>query len=133
MTVGVYGIVAGIVKLDDAGLHLSEKSGSTWRETQRAIGGVLLNLAPYLMKGLSSSLERSPCLWSAAVFSRTVFRALMSRSNAWLMAPAAAPGIGGMLEMLASPLLNAVAGIVAGAVVLLGVKGVRQVIQSIKR
>ena len=27
MTVGVYGLVAGIVKLDDAGLHLSEKSG----------------------------------------------------------------------------------------------------------
>ena len=34
MTVGVYGIVAGIVKLDDAGLHLKEKSGgSIWRRT----------------------------------------------------------------------------------------------------
>ena len=29
MTAGVYGIVAGIVKLDDAGLHLSRKSGNS--------------------------------------------------------------------------------------------------------
>src|SRR5690606_17923591 len=28
MTIGVYGLVAGIVKLDDAGLHLSRRPGS---------------------------------------------------------------------------------------------------------
>ena len=54
MTAGVYGIVAGIVKLDDAGLHLSEKRGNNlWRKIQRATGAALLSLAPYLMKGLS--------------------------------------------------------------------------------
>jgi predicted DNA repair protein MutK len=43
MTVGVYGIVAGIVKLDDAGLHLKDKSGgSNWRRIQRALGSILL-------------------------------------------------------------------------------------------
>lgn len=38
MTVGVYGLVAAIVKLDDAGLHLSQKPGSgVWSQWQRAI------------------------------------------------------------------------------------------------
>ena len=48
MTVGVYGIVAGIVKLDDLGLYLSHKSG-----VARAVGEGILKAAPWLMKGLS--------------------------------------------------------------------------------
>src|SRR5688572_29563082 len=54
MTVGVYGLVAGIVKLDDAGLHLSKVGGnSALRETQRAIGRAILLTAPYMMKAIS--------------------------------------------------------------------------------
>jgi predicted DNA repair protein MutK len=48
MTVGVYGLVAGIVKLDDAGLALSRRAG-----VQRALGAAIVRLAPYLMKALS--------------------------------------------------------------------------------
>lgn len=48
MTVGVYGLVAGIVKLDDAGLALSRRTG-----VQRAFGAGIVRLAPYLMKALS--------------------------------------------------------------------------------
>jgi len=48
MTVGVYGFVAGIVKIDDAGLYLNRKSG-----VQRSIGKLLLLGAPVLMKTLS--------------------------------------------------------------------------------
>ena len=48
MTVGVYGLVAAIVKLDDLGLYLSKKTGAV-----RRLGRVLLTLAPYLMKTLS--------------------------------------------------------------------------------
>ncbi|MBL9020340.1 MAG: DUF808 domain-containing protein [Myxococcales bacterium] len=47
MTVGVYGLVAGIVKLDDLGLKLSLKSGT------KAIGRAILFVAPWLMKLLS--------------------------------------------------------------------------------
>lgn len=54
MTVGVYGLVAGIVKLDDAGLHLSQRGGSgTMAHGLRALGRALLRAAPWLMKGLS--------------------------------------------------------------------------------
>ena len=39
MTVGVYGLVAGIVKLDDAGLHLSRRQGEgAWARFQRRSG-----------------------------------------------------------------------------------------------
>ena len=49
MTVGVYGLVAGIVKLDDAGLALSRRTSAAARGTGRAI----LRAAPWLMKGLA--------------------------------------------------------------------------------
>ena len=53
MTVGVYGLVAGIVKLDDAGLYLMEKKGDgAWRGFQRWWGARLLAFAPRLMKAL---------------------------------------------------------------------------------
>ena len=54
MTVGVYGLVAGIVKLDDAGLHLCRRTGDgTAARLQRALGAGLLRAAPWLMKFLS--------------------------------------------------------------------------------
>lgn len=49
MTVGVYGFVAAIVKLDDVGLHLSKKRGAL----ARTVGTALLSSAPMLMKLLS--------------------------------------------------------------------------------
>lgn len=54
MTVGVYGLVAGIVKLDDAGQYLMQRAGqSMWRTLQRWWGARLLNFAPLLMKFLA--------------------------------------------------------------------------------
>lgn len=48
MTVGVYGLVAGIVKIDDAGMKLIENGG-----TQAKIGRGILVAAPWMMKALS--------------------------------------------------------------------------------
>ncbi len=54
MTVGVYGLVAGIVKLDDLGLHLMLKKGqSLYKQVLRKIGVGLLAFAPKLMGFLS--------------------------------------------------------------------------------
>lgn len=54
MTVGVYGLVAGIVKLDDAGLHLMERVGEgAWSKFQRWFGARLMIFAPWLMKLLA--------------------------------------------------------------------------------
>src|SRR6185369_9970948 len=49
MTVGVYGLVAGIVKLDDAGLYLCRRPG----RLARVLGKAILRVAPWLMRGLS--------------------------------------------------------------------------------
>jgi predicted DNA repair protein MutK len=54
MTVGVYGFVAGIVKIDDAGIYLNGKSGDGgFTQMQRGLGKLLLLGAPVLMKLLS--------------------------------------------------------------------------------
>ena len=49
MTIGVYGLVAGIVKLDDLGLYLSERRSAL----AQAVGKAIVYAAPYLMKTLS--------------------------------------------------------------------------------
>ncbi|MDB5893357.1 MAG: hypothetical protein JWQ88_888, partial [Rhodoferax sp.] len=49
MTIGVYGLVAGIVKLDDAGLWLTRQRGGA----QQRLGRGILWVAPWMMKALS--------------------------------------------------------------------------------
>lgn len=54
MTVGVYGLVAAIVKLDDAGIFLRRQPGpGPYARGQRALGALLLGAAPWLMRFLS--------------------------------------------------------------------------------
>jgi predicted DNA repair protein MutK len=54
MTLGVYGLVAAIVKIDDAGLYLSKLNGeSGFMQTVRKFGELIVNAAPWLMKTLS--------------------------------------------------------------------------------
>lgn len=49
LTIGVYGLVAAILRLDDLGLHLIQKPESFYKRT----GNYILQVAPYLMKTLS--------------------------------------------------------------------------------
>jgi len=49
MTVGVYGLVAGIVKLDDLGVYLMRREGAAAKK----LGSAIVGFAPYLMKGLA--------------------------------------------------------------------------------
>jgi len=54
MTIGVYGLVAGIVKLDDLGLYMMMRKGkSVLKQIIRKIGEKLLTATPYLMRTLS--------------------------------------------------------------------------------
>ncbi|MEO5808622.1 MAG: DUF808 domain-containing protein [Sphingomicrobium sp.] len=58
ITVGVYGVVALIVKLDDIGLHLAERGSALARATGRA----LVHLVPRLLKSLSA-IGTAAMLW----------------------------------------------------------------------
>jgi hypothetical protein len=54
MTVGVYGFVAGVVKIDDVGLRLASGGGDGARDRmRRGLGNALLRTAPVFLKGLS--------------------------------------------------------------------------------
>ena len=54
MTIGVYGLVAAIVKLDDVGLYMMMRKGETLlRQIIRKIGSWLIVGTPYLMRALS--------------------------------------------------------------------------------
>ena len=121
MTAGVYGIVAGIVKLDDAGLHLNQKRGNNfWRKLQRAIGAVLVNLSPYLMKGLSIVGTIAMFMVGGGILIHGI-----PGAHEWIEHVVAGagtvPGVGGLLETVLPTLLDVLVGILAGALVLLGV------------
>jgi predicted DNA repair protein MutK len=106
MTVGVYGIVAGVVKLDDLGLYLSRKPG--WR---RQVGEAILAAAPYLMKGLSIAGTAAMFLVGGGILTHGV-PALHHAIEG------VAHSVGGVLGALTPMLLDALAGIVAGAITL---------------
>jgi predicted DNA repair protein MutK len=54
MTVGVYGLVALILKIDDAGIYLQQSTGDTWKSRfNRKLGLTLIVMAPWLMKFLA--------------------------------------------------------------------------------
>ncbi|RMT94906.1 hypothetical protein ALP39_00736 [Pseudomonas marginalis pv. marginalis] len=120
MTVGVYGLVAGIVKLDDLGLWLTQKPG----QLARSIGGAILSAAPYMMKSLS-------VIGTAAMF--MVGGGILTHGvpvvHHWIESVSQSAGA---VAWLMPTLLNAVAGIVAGAVVLALVSVVGKVWKAIK-
>ena len=127
MTVGVYGLVAGIVKLDDAGLHLSRRPGDgTFARFQRAVGVRILRLAPYLMKGLSIAGTAAMFLVGGGILVHGI-----PLVHHWIEDLAervsALPYLGGVLEAIGPALANALFGIVAGAIALAVVSLVRKV------
>ncbi|GAA6119754.1 DUF808 domain-containing protein [Acidovorax sp. FG27] len=115
MTVGVYGLVAGIVKLDDLGLWLSNKqSGAV-----RAVGRGIVAAAPWLMKGLSIAGTAAMFLVGGGILVHGV--PAIAHGVEGLAELAAQWPAGGLWRFLANNLLNALVGIVAGALVLGGV------------
>ncbi|MDB5930342.1 MAG: hypothetical protein JWR60_2049 [Polaromonas sp.] len=126
MTVGVYGIVAGIVKLDDGGLYLSKRAGlGAWRNFQRSLGRGVLWVAPWLMKFLSVAGTVAMFLVGGGILTHGL-APLHHAIEVLTQAAASVDGIGGVLAAIAPLALDAVVGIVAGAIVLLAVTGIKR-------
>jgi uncharacterized protein len=121
MTVGVYGIVAGIVKLDDAGLFLSKRSGSNvLSKIQRSVGEAILLAAPYLMKGLSIAGTAAMFIVGGGILTHGV--PVMSEWIHGLEHEAGTiPSIGWILGGVTPTLVNGLVGVMAGALVLGGI------------
>ena len=110
MTVGVYGLVAGIVKLDDAGLFLSRHEGESGLvRAKRALGRGILHFAPWLMKFLSIA-------GTAAMF--LVGGGILTHNVPPLNFAIEAPSPYGVLSTVLGMLADLVVGVIAGAVVL---------------
>ena len=120
MTVGVYGLVAGIVKLDDLGLWLTQKPG----QVAKSIGGAILRAAPYMMKSLSVIGTAAMFLVGGGILTHGV-----PAVHHWIEGVTASAGGAGFIVPM---LLNAVAGIVAGAAVLAGVLAVGKIWKALK-
>ncbi|KTA76735.1 DUF808 domain-containing protein [Aeromonas salmonicida] len=116
MTVGVYGLVGLIVKLDDIGLHLLQKSdGSALR---RAVGQGLLVTAPRLMHllALVGTIAMFMVGGGILVHGWPFAHHLIEGAAGAL---ATLPTVGTVLAAITPTLLNAVAGVVAGLLLVL--------------
>ncbi|MBL0670061.1 DUF808 domain-containing protein [Aeromonas hydrophila] len=116
MTVGVYGLVGLIVKLDDIGLHLLQKpDGGALR---RAVGQGLLVTAPRLMHllALVGTIAMFMVGGGILVHGWPFVHHLIEGAAA---AVATLPAVGAALALVTPTLLNAVAGVLAGLVLVL--------------
>ena len=123
MTVGVYGFVAAIVKLDDAGLALARvPGGGAWPRAQRSLGASILRAAPWMMKALSVA-------GTVAMF--LVGGGILVHGLPWLHHGLAvlaqrSPALPGVV----SGLLDMAVGLVAGALLLLLTTGIQRMRRS---
>lgn len=119
ITVGVYGLVAAIVKLDDLGLYLLRKSVSgRFNTLQRAIGRGLLIFAPFLMRLLTVVGTIAMFLVGGGIIVHSFPWLSQQFENVerWL-----SHYIGSLSEMILPILLDGITGVVIGGVVLAGV------------
>jgi predicted DNA repair protein MutK len=107
MTISVYGLVAGIVRLDDLGQHLIDSGSKKW------LGKQILAFAPYLMKGLTTVGTAAMFLVGGGILAHGIpvtheFFELILHPISELAS------IGSVLTILATMLLNGMLGIIAG-------------------
>jgi uncharacterized protein len=114
MTVGVYGLVAGIVKLDDLGLWLSRRDGAM----AQTLGAGILRAAPWLMKALSVAGTAAMFLVGGGI----LVHGIPVLHHAVVAFGESAGGFGWLLEALG----NAVAGLVAGMLLVAVMTGVQR-------
>ena len=117
MTIGVYGLVGGIVKLDDLGLWCVRDAGASMiKKLKRGFGHFLLWFAPKMMKFLSVAGTAAMFLVGGHILVEgiTVLHHFIEPYNAMTL--------GWAFGML----FDLVVGIATGAIVLAGVAGVQK-------
>jgi predicted DNA repair protein MutK len=127
MTVGVYGLVAGIVKIDDAGLYLSKSANAA----ARRFGDLLLLFAPKLMKTLSVLGTAAMFMVGGSILMHGV-HSLAEMVEGAAAAAATVPMIGGVLKAITPTLIDLVAGLLAGGLVLLVVTPIQRMFKRDK-
>ena len=115
MTVVVYGLVAGILRLDDLGLHWLSKTGSSaYERFLRALGASILAFAPWLMRGLAIVGTAAMFMVGGGIIAHAIapvqkFLMFLTTLTADLAL------LGGVLSALAPLLVNGIIGVAIGA------------------
>ncbi|XLZ68812.1 DUF808 domain-containing protein [Massilia sp. SR12] len=128
MTVGVYGLVGAIVKMDDAGLYLTQRASGG----AQALGRALLSAAPKLMKFLSVAGTAAMFMVGGGILTHGIHSLHEAIQHAGTAAGSVA-GIGPLLGAITPTALDAIAGVVAGALVLAVVMLGSKLLSALKR
>jgi hypothetical protein len=133
MTIGVYGFVALIVKLDDMGLYLVQNAPDGHKGAgHRALGNGLLAFAPRLMKLLTIVGTIAMFLVGGSILAHGIPNMHSIVEDA-VHSAQSVPAIGSALGWLTPLLMDAIVGIVAGEIVM-GVVGViGKIVKRVKK
>jgi predicted DNA repair protein MutK len=116
ITIGVYGLVAGIVKLDDAGLALIQsQTQSLWGKLKGMIGRSLLWFAPVLMKLLAIVGTIAMFLVGGGILLHGIPGSHDLIHHAEEISYTL-PMIGPTAQFLTPVIINGIAGVIAGAI-----------------
>jgi len=133
MTVGVYGLVAGIVKLDDAGLYLARERGDdAWARFKRGAGAAIVRAAPWMMKGLSVAGTAAMFLVGGGILTHGI-----PGLHGWIEqlthgAQGASVQLAGFVDLAVPMAIDAVVGIAAGAVAVVAVNLAQRAMRALK-
>ena len=127
MTVGVYGLVAAIVKIDDLGAYLAKEKGA-----REKIGRFLLASAPYLMKFLTIAGTAAMFFVGGGILVHKI--GPIDHQVEYLVHLAAdVPVAGFVLKTITKLLLDGSVGVIAGALVLMVVSSIKWMVRSSKK
>jgi uncharacterized protein len=128
MTVGVYGLVAGIVKLDDIGAWLSRRAGTARGAAatlQRGLGTGIVSAAPWLMKLLSVAGTIAMFLVGGGILSHGI-PGMHDIIHHAAESAADLPAVGSVLAAILPTLVDLLVGIAAGSIILAVVSAVKR-------
>lgn len=125
MTLGVYGFVAMIVKIDDLGLFLAKKQAS-W---QKILGRFLLAFAPKLMKLLSIVGTVAMFLVGGGIIAHAV-PAVHHFTEDTMHQVSLIPNVGTIIDGLIPTLINMGLGFLAGTIVLVVVMMAQKIVKK---
>lgn len=122
MTVGVYGIVAGIVKIDDLGFYLQKKTSKFLNK----LGKSLIYATPYLMKTLSVVGTAAMFMVGGGILTHGItfiYQWIEEIALAALLTPA----IGSIMHLVIPSIANLIFGLIFGIVLVLLITLIKQI------
>ena len=128
ITMGVYGLVAGIVKMDDVGMHLIDKPGeSRTVRLQHWFGGWILRMAPKLMRTLSVVGTAAMFLVGGGILVHGIPLAAELLRDVEALAHGL-PVAGNLAAIFAGQLFNGLVGVIIGGLLVVAGVGVKRLL-----